>query len=227
MGGSRPPLAVTCARFALRIIWRSGSTPAGSMHRPLIGQPVRGRRTSVQGMGGSRPPLAVTCARFALEIIGRSGSTPHTGGRRHAGGHRPGPRCMGMTGRESASCWVGRAPVPTPPVHRASTDRARPAMAEGRRRELWVRPGATARGGSRARPRRTGPAVRGAIVALSSAAARRPSERSTAPYTAARAGIELLTKSAAIQAGPYSVRVNCIAPGTISTERTRTRSPRK
>jgi 3-oxoacyl-[acyl-carrier protein] reductase len=66
---------------------------------------------------------------------------------------------------------------------------------------------------------------RGAIVTLSSAAARRPTDRSPAPYTAAKAGIELLTRSAAIQAGPYGVRVNCIAPETILTERNEEQIP--
>jgi 3-oxoacyl-[acyl-carrier protein] reductase len=66
---------------------------------------------------------------------------------------------------------------------------------------------------------------RGAIVTLSSAAARRPSERSPAPYTAAKAGIELLTQVVATQAGPFGVRVNCLAPETIMTERNEEQIP--
>jgi len=65
----------------------------------------------------------------------------------------------------------------------------------------------------------------GNIITLSSAAARRPSERSPAAYTAAKAGIELLTQIVAIQAGPYNIRVNCIAPETILTERNREHIP--
>ncbi len=61
--------------------------------------------------------------------------------------------------------------------------------------------------------------TRGAIITMSSAAARRPTAQSPIPYAAAKAGIEVLTKSLAIQAGPYGVRVNCIAPETILTER--------
>lgn len=59
----------------------------------------------------------------------------------------------------------------------------------------------------------------GAIVTMSSAAARRPDARSPAAYAAAKAGIELLTQDLAAQVGPYGVRVNCVAPETILTER--------
>jgi 3-oxoacyl-[acyl-carrier protein] reductase len=60
---------------------------------------------------------------------------------------------------------------------------------------------------------------RGSIVTLSSAAARRPHERSPVPYAVAKAGVQLLTQDVAAQAGPFGVRANCIAPETILTER--------
>ena len=60
---------------------------------------------------------------------------------------------------------------------------------------------------------------RGAIITLSSAAARRPHAGSPIPYAAAKAGIQILTQDVAAQAGPFGVRVNCIAPETILTER--------
>jgi NAD(P)-dependent dehydrogenase (short-subunit alcohol dehydrogenase family) len=41
-------------------------------------------------------------------------------------------------------------------------------------------------------------------------------------YTASRGGIEMLTKVAAVELGPYQITVNCVAPGAIETERTRT-----
>ena len=66
---------------------------------------------------------------------------------------------------------------------------------------------------------------RGVIITLSSAAARRPTARSPVAYTAAKAGIELLTQSAALQAGPFGVRVCCIAPETILTERNAAQIP--
>ena len=44
-------------------------------------------------------------------------------------------------------------------------------------------------------------------------------------YSVAKAGIELLTQDVAAQAGPYHIRVNCIAPETILTERNEQRIP--
>lgn len=60
---------------------------------------------------------------------------------------------------------------------------------------------------------------RGVIITISSAAARRPSAYSPVAYSAAKAGIELLTRDVALQAGPFGIRANCIAPETILTER--------
>jgi 3-oxoacyl-[acyl-carrier protein] reductase len=65
----------------------------------------------------------------------------------------------------------------------------------------------------------------GNIVTILSAASRRPTGRSPAAYAAAKAGIELLTQMVAIQAGPFNVRANCIAPESILTERTREQIP--
>jgi 3-oxoacyl-[acyl-carrier protein] reductase len=59
----------------------------------------------------------------------------------------------------------------------------------------------------------------GSIITMSSAAARRPTAASPVPNAAAKAGIEILTQATALQAGPSGVRVNCIAPETILTER--------
>lgn len=59
----------------------------------------------------------------------------------------------------------------------------------------------------------------GSIVTLSSSAARRPTARTPAAYAAAKAGIEQLTRQLAAEAGAAGIRVNCIAPETILTER--------
>jgi 3-oxoacyl-[acyl-carrier protein] reductase len=65
----------------------------------------------------------------------------------------------------------------------------------------------------------------GVIITMSSAAARRPDARSPAAYAAAKAAVELLTRDLAAQAGPSGVRVNCIAPETILTDRNLERIP--
>src|SRR3954468_22457076 len=39
-------------------------------------------------------------------------------------------------------------------------------------------------------------------------------------YTASKGGIQMLTKVAALALGPHRIRVNCVAPGAILTERT-------
>src|SRR5487761_1009549 len=66
---------------------------------------------------------------------------------------------------------------------------------------------------------------RGSIITIGSAAGRRADARSPIPYGAAKAGIALLTQQVAAQAGPSGIRVNCIAPETILTERNRERIP--
>jgi 3-oxoacyl-[acyl-carrier protein] reductase len=65
----------------------------------------------------------------------------------------------------------------------------------------------------------------GTIVTMSSAAGRRANPRSPIAYAAAKAGIEILSQDVAVQAGPFGVRVNCIAPETILTERNLERIP--
>ena len=65
----------------------------------------------------------------------------------------------------------------------------------------------------------------GNIITISTAAARRPHPGSPMPYAAAKAGIQILTQELAAQAGPYGIRVNCIAPESILTERNQQRIP--
>ena len=42
-----------------------------------------------------------------------------------------------------------------------------------------------------------------------------------ASYTASKGGMEMLTKVAAVELGPYGITVNCVAPGAIEIERTK------
>lgn len=65
----------------------------------------------------------------------------------------------------------------------------------------------------------------GNIITISSAAARRPHPGSPIAYAAAKAGIQILTQDLAAQVGPAGIRVNCVAPETILTERNAQRIP--
>lgn len=62
------------------------------------------------------------------------------------------------------------------------------------------------------------PAKSGAIVSLSSRSAL--GARGQANYAAAKAGVQALTATAAIELGPYGIRVNAVAPGYIATAMT-------
>ena len=44
-------------------------------------------------------------------------------------------------------------------------------------------------------------------------------------YTASKGAIEMFTTEAAVELGQYGIRVNCIAPGSIESERTRQEDP--
>jgi 3-oxoacyl-[acyl-carrier protein] reductase len=65
----------------------------------------------------------------------------------------------------------------------------------------------------------------GNIITISSVAGHRPHARAPIPYSAAKAGVEILTKDLAAQVGPFGIRVNCVAPETILTERNRAHIP--
>jgi 3-oxoacyl-[acyl-carrier protein] reductase len=60
--------------------------------------------------------------------------------------------------------------------------------------------------------------LRGSIVTMSSTAGRQPGGASVA-YAAAKAGIVMLTRHLAVDLAPSGVRINCIAPSAIETER--------
>jgi 3-oxoacyl-[acyl-carrier protein] reductase len=66
---------------------------------------------------------------------------------------------------------------------------------------------------------------RGDIVTISSTAGRRPHSRSPMAYAVAKAGVQLLTQDVGLQAGPFGVHANCIAPEAILTEENRSRTP--
>jgi 3-oxoacyl-[acyl-carrier protein] reductase len=62
----------------------------------------------------------------------------------------------------------------------------------------------------------------GSIVTMASNAARFLDIQLTASYAAAKAGIAMLSRHAALELGPHGVRVNILAPATILSERVRT-----
>ena len=59
----------------------------------------------------------------------------------------------------------------------------------------------------------------GKIVLISSTSAL--GNRGQANYSAAKAGLQGMTKTLAIELGPFNVNVNCVAPGFIATDMTR------
>ena len=58
---------------------------------------------------------------------------------------------------------------------------------------------------------------RGAIVNVSSMAGVHGVNRGT-PYSAAKAGLQMMTRTMAMEWGPHGIRVNCVAPGLIVSE---------
>ena len=65
----------------------------------------------------------------------------------------------------------------------------------------------------------------GSIVTMASNAARFLDIQLTASYAAAKAGIMMLSRHAALELGPYGVRVNILAPATILSERVKRNMP--
>ncbi|MDB4949862.1 MAG: short-chain dehydrogenase/reductase [Gemmatimonadetes bacterium] len=65
---------------------------------------------------------------------------------------------------------------------------------------------------------------RGSVVTMASAAARLPAQ-SSMPYAAAKAGIIQLTRHLANEMGPRGVRLNCVSPSAIMTEKMDERMP--
>jgi 3-oxoacyl-[acyl-carrier protein] reductase len=60
----------------------------------------------------------------------------------------------------------------------------------------------------------------GAIVNIGSGCNKLPFPNLSS-YSVSKAGIDMLTKAAAVELGPLGIRVNCIGPGAIDTERTK------
>lgn len=65
----------------------------------------------------------------------------------------------------------------------------------------------------------------GKIVNTSSLGA--AGKRGQANYSAAKAGLQALTRTLAIELGPFNINVNCVAPGFIATDLTRSTAERQ
>ena len=63
----------------------------------------------------------------------------------------------------------------------------------------------------------------GTIINIGSGANRSPFPK-LSDYCASKGGIDTFTRVAAVELGPLGIRVNCVAPGTIEIERTKTES---
>jgi len=57
----------------------------------------------------------------------------------------------------------------------------------------------------------------GSIITISTVGGSKV-EKWMAPYSTSKAGLEMLTRCAAVELAPFQIRVNCIAPGYIKTE---------
>ncbi len=66
--------------------------------------------------------------------------------------------------------------------------------------------------------------VRGSIVNIGSGCNKLAFPR-LVDYSASKGGIEMLTKTAALELGEYGIRVNCVAPGGVLVERTEKEAP--
>ncbi|MFJ8017942.1 SDR family NAD(P)-dependent oxidoreductase [Streptomyces sp. NPDC096339] len=64
----------------------------------------------------------------------------------------------------------------------------------------------------------------GSVITMSSAAGRQPSQANLA-YGVANAGVVMLTRQLANEVGPRGIRVNCIAPSSILTEKVKANMP--
>jgi 3-oxoacyl-[acyl-carrier protein] reductase len=65
----------------------------------------------------------------------------------------------------------------------------------------------------------------GSILTMASSAGRTPTPAAPAPYMAAKAGIVMLTRHVASQDAQHGIRVNCLSPSTVLTERTSRQMP--
>jgi 3-oxoacyl-[acyl-carrier protein] reductase len=59
----------------------------------------------------------------------------------------------------------------------------------------------------------------GTIITMATSAARLPRPQAPLAYSAAKAGVVMLTRTVASQVAKYSIRVNCLAPAMILNER--------
>ena len=151
--------------------------------------------------GWPRPPRSSTGpAPSAESIVGDL-----TAGRRAGGGRRSGGGALGRHRYSRQQCRLRR-------------DRAVP---RGDRRGLDPDPGAQRHGaGDGLQGRRPGHARASARAASSTSPRRARAWRcpNYTAYTASKAGVDAITRAAAVALAPYGVLVNSLAPGMMDTE---------
>lgn len=177
-------------------------------------------RHLVLGLAGSGYDVAFTHLNAAADAAGLVAQVASLGTRALALDSDAGQEAQVLDFHAAAADWAGVAPSVL--INNAGIQTWSSLMDLSV--EAWDRVMATNLRGTFLNTRTAAKAMQaagqgGAIVTLGSGCNKVAFPR-LVDYTASKGGIEQFTKVAASELGPYGIRVNCIAPGAIATERT-------